>query len=259
MKTIAIINQKGGVGKTTTTINLGVSLAEKGKKILLVDLDAQANLTMSLGFEPDEIKNTITTIIENRVKDYNYKININNYILNKEGVDLIPSDIGLSSVDVKMLNALNRESILKNIIKEFKKEYDYIIIDCPPTLGLLTINALVAANSIIIPVQAQFLSIKGMEQLFDTVMGVKTQINPELEIEGILITMYKTSTNLSKEVLEVIKNTYGSHFKIFKNIIKDSTKVAEAPAQGQSLIKYNPKNDVTIAYQNLADEVLKNE
>jgi chromosome partitioning protein len=155
-KVISIANQKGGVGKTTTAISLGISLSKLNKKVLLIDLDGQANLTMSLGFEPDELYNTITNLIENRINDYNYSIEKSKYLIKAEGVYLLPADICLSSIEVKMLNTINRENILKNIVKEFKPMFDYIIIDCLPSLGNLTINALVASDSVIIPVQAQY-------------------------------------------------------------------------------------------------------
>ncbi len=257
-KVIAIANQKGGVGKTTTAISLGISLSRLNKKVLLVDLDGQANLTMSLGYDPDKLDNTITDLLESRIKDYNFKINKEKYILEIEGINLLPADIGLSGIEVKMLNTLNRESILKNIIREFKNDYDYILTDCSPSLGNITINALVAADSVIIPVQSQYLSLKGMEQLLETVQGVKAQINPDLEIEGILLTMFDKRTNLSKEVLESVKETYENYINIFRNVISVSTKIAEAPSQGISIFKYQPKSEVARSYELLAKEVIDN-
>lgn len=258
-KVIAIANQKGGVGKTTTAISLGISLAKLNKKVLLIDLDGQANLTISLGYDPDELDNTITNLIGNRINDYNFKIEKEMYILEVEDVNLLPADIGLSGIEVKMLNTLNRENILKNIIRDLRSDYDYIIIDCLPSLGNLTINALVAADSVIIPVQSQYLSLKGMEQLLETIRGVKTQINPDLQIEGILLTMYDKRTNLSKEVLEAVNNTYGKHINIFKNVISVSTKIAEAPSQGVSIFTYQPNNEAAKSYELLAKEVINNE
>ena len=259
-KVIAIANQKGGVGKTTTAISLGISLSKFNKKVLLVDLDGQANLTMSLGYDPDELENTITNLIENRIKDYNYKIEKDRYFIRtEESVNLLPADIGLSSIEVKMLNTINRENILKNIIRDFRIDYDYIIIDCLPSLGNLTINALVAADSVNIPVQSQYLSLKGMEQLLETIQGIKAQINPSLEVEGILLTMYDKRTNLSKEVLESVRETYGNYIKVFNNVISVSTKIAEAPSQGVSIFKYQPKNEVARSYELLAKEVINNE
>ncbi len=259
MKTIAIINQKGGVGKTTTAVSLGISLAQLGKKVLLVDLDGQANLTISLGFEPDEIENNLTKLIESRILKHDFVIDKKNYILNAEGVDIIPADITLSGMEAKMLYAINRECILKNILKDFKDDYDYILIDCLPSLGVLAVNALVSADSIIIPVQAQYLSLRGMEQLFETVNEIKGQLNPNLEIEGILLTMYNGSTTLSKEVSETIKEMYGNQIKVFENVIRISTKVAEAPSQGISIFKYNPTGKAAISYKLLANEVIAHE
>ena len=259
-KIIAIANQKGGVGKTTTAISLGISLTKFNKKVLLIDLDGQANLTMSLGYDPEELNNTITNLIENRIKDYNYIIEKDRYVIRtEESVNLLPADIGLSGIEVKMLNVINRENILKNIIHDFKDDYDYIVIDCLPSLGNLTVNALVAADSVIIPVQSQYLSVKGMEQLLGTIQGIKAQINPGLEVEGILLTMYDKRTNLSKEVLESVRETYGNYIKVFNNVISVSTKVAEAPSQGVSIFKYQPKNEVARSYELLAKEVIGNE
>lgn len=259
-KVIAIANQKGGVGKTTTAISLGISLSKFNKKVLLVDLDGQANLTMSLGYDPDELENTITNLIENRIKDYNYKIEKDRYVIRtEESVNLLPADIGLSSIEVKMLNTINRENILKNIIRDLRSDYDYIIIDCLPSLGNLTINALVASDSVIIPVQAQYLSLKGMEQLLETIQGVKAQINTNLQIEGVLLTMYDKRTNLSKEVFKTINDAYGNFINIFRNVISVSTKIAEAPSQGVSIFKYKPKSEVARSYELLAKEVINNE
>ncbi|MBP1926750.1 chromosome partitioning protein [Sedimentibacter acidaminivorans] len=258
-KVIAIANQKGGVGKTTTAISLGISLSRLKQKVLLIDLDGQANLTMSLGYEPDELNNTITNLIENRINDYNYKIDTEKYFIETEGIYLLPSDIGLSSIEVKMLNTLNRENILKNIIKDFKDMFDFILIDCLPLLGNLTINALAASDSVIIPVQSQYLSMRGMEQLMQTIIGIKAQINPNLEIEGILLTMYDKRTNLSKEVFDEIYETYGDYINVFENAITISTKIAEAPSQGVSIFTYNPNSEVAKSYELLAREVLNNE
>ena len=258
-KVIAVTNQKGGVGKTTTTINLGVALARNNKKVLLIDFDPQSNLTIGLGFNPDEIQHTISELIDIKANNYSYSIDKEKYILSSEGVDIIPSDIRLSSIEIKLLNVMNRESILKNIIANLKSDYDYILIDCLPSLGTLNINALVAADSVIIPVQAQFFSIKGMEQLLQSIISVKEQINYNLHIEGILLTMYDKRTNLSKEVKKVLQETYSVEIKTFDTIINISTKIAEAPSEGKSIFSYQPSSEVANNYYNLAKEVEQNE
>ena len=258
-KVIAITNQKGGVGKTTTTINLGVALAKNDKKVLLIDLDAQANLTIGLGFDPDEIEYTIAKLIDLKIDNFNFNIDREKFILSSEGVDIIPSDIRLSSTETKILNVINRESIIKNIISSLKSDYDYILIDCLPSLGTLNINALVAADSVIIPVQAQYFSIRGMEQLLHSIVNVRTQINPKLSIEGILITMYDKRTNLSKEVKKIIHEIYSNEICAFDTMINISTKVAEAPSEGKSIFTYYPDSEVANNYKQLANEVIKNE
>ncbi|QSX05454.1 ParA family protein [Sedimentibacter sp. zth1] len=255
-KIISIINQKGGVGKTTTTINLGVALAKLDKKVLLVDFDPQANLTIGLGFDPDEIKNTISSMIRKRIADDNCEINIVDYILKAENLDIIPSDIGLSGIEMLLFNTMNRENVFKNIIEEIKVNYDYILIDCMPSLNILPINALVASDSVIIPVQAHFYSLTGMEQLFETIKKVRRQINRNLEIEGVLLTMYDSRTSLSREVEKTLKSIYGETINIFKNKIVISTKAAEAPSQGKSLLSYQPRAEAAKNYHMLAEELL---
>ncbi len=224
-KVLAITNQKGGVGKTTTTINLGVALAKNDKKVLLIDLDAQANLTIGLGFDPDEIEYTIAKLIDLKIDNFNYNIDRDKFILSSEGVDIIPSDIRLSSTEIKIFNVINRESIIKNIITSLKNDYDYILIDCLPSLGTLNINALVAADSVIIPVQAQYFSIRGMEQLLQSIVNVRTQINSKLSVEGIL--------------KKIIHEIYSNEISTFDTMINISTKIAEAPSEGKSIFTYH--------------------
>ncbi len=254
-KIISIVNQKGGVGKTTTAINLGIGLQKLGKRVLLVDLDSQANLTIGMGFDPEEIPETIADIIFKKLNDDSIKIDKNKYLLTKEGVDIIPSDMKLSGVENLMINAMNRENILKNILEEISNDYDYILIDCLPSLGMLTINALAVADSVIIPVQAQFYSLKGMQQLMNTIAKIKRQINKQLKIEGILVTMFDKRTNLSKEVAAAVRKVYGNDIKVFDTVIGISTKAAEAPSQGMSLIKYDKKGEVASNYEKLASEI----
>lgn len=255
-KIISIMNQKGGVGKTTTTANLGVALGKNNKKVLLVDLDPQANLTIGFGLEPDCIEKTTSMLIKERINNDNCKININEYIISVEEIDIIPSDISLAGIEMLLFNTMNRENVLKNILADVKDKYDYILIDCMPSLNILPINALVASDSVIIPVQAQFFSLSGMEQLFETIQKVRRQINTKLNIEGVLLTMYDKRTSLSKEVEIALQSIYGDTVRIFKSKIVISTKAAEAPSQGESLLKYQPKAEASKNYNKLAKEIL---
>ncbi len=202
-KVIALTNQKGGVGKTTTAVNLGVALAQQGKKVLLIDADAQANLTMSLGYSrPDDLPDTLSTIMQDIIDDKS--VDVSRSILHHdEGVDLLPSNIELSGLEVRLINAISRESVLKTCINEVKKNYDTVLIDCMPSLGMLTINALAAADSVVIPTQPHYLSAKGLELLLRSVSKVKRQINPHLRIDGILMTMVMPRTNISKEITAI--------------------------------------------------------
>ena len=258
MKTIAIANQKGGVGKTTTAVNLGIGLAQAGKKVLLIDFDAQGSLTESLGYVPDELETTIADLMEKTMNER--KIMPYEGILHhKEGVDLMPANIELSGMEVTLVNTMSRELILKDYLRNVKKDYDYILIDCTPSLGMLTINALAAADSVIIPVQAQYLPLKGLEQLMRTIGKVKRQLNPHLAIDGILITMTDNRTNLSKDVSSLLRENYGEQVKIFKSEIPSSVKASETSIEGKSIYAYKPKSKVAESYRELTKEVLENE
>lgn len=214
---IAIANQKGGVGKTSVTVNLGTSLARQGKKVLLCDIDPQSNLTMCMGFHnPDELPCTMAHIFKGQIEE-TFIHQKEDYILHKEGCDIIPSSIQLAGIEPSLVNAMSRENILKSFLSNIKDEYDIILLDCMPSLGMLTINALVAATSVLIPVQAHYLSAKGLEMLISTVSKVKRNINPNLEFEGIIITMYNERLNFSKAILAELEKAYGNHIHIFKN------------------------------------------
>ena len=253
---IVVTNQKGGVGKSTTCENLGIGLAMEGKKVLLVDTDPQGSLTISMGWQqPDELPTTLSTLIRKAMNDQ--PIQPGEGILHHaEGVDLIPVNIELAGLEVALVNSMNREKMLKQVLESAKREYDYILLDCMPSLGMLTINALAAADTTLIPVQAQYLSAKGLEQLLQTVGKVRRQINPKLKIEGILLTMTDSRTNYGKQIDTLIRQAYGSKIKVFDQTIPRSVRAAETSAAGKSIFQHDPKGKVAEAYQSLAREVL---
>ena len=253
---IVVTNQKGGVGKSTTCENLGIGLAMEGKKVLLVDTDPQGSLTISMGWQqPDELPTTLSTLMQKAMNDQ--PIQPGEGILHHaEGVDLIPANIELAGLEVALVNSMNREKRLKQVLESAKREYDYILLDCMPSLGMLTINALAAADTTLIPVQAQYLSAKGLEQLLQTVGKVRRQINPKLKIEGILLTMTDSRTNYGKQIDTLIRQAYGSKIKVFDQTIPRSVRAAETSAAGKSIFQHDPKGKVAEAYQSLAREVL---
>ena len=258
-RVIAIANQKGGVGKTTTTSNLGIGLARQGKKVLLIDADAQGSLTASLGIrEPDRLEITLATIMGNIINDEEIRSDYG-ILSHDEGVDFIPGNIELSGLETSLINVMSRETVLRTYIDLQRDNYDYILIDCMPSLGMITINVFTCADSILIPVQVAYLQIKGLEQLIKTIGKVKRQINQKLKIEGILLTMVDNRTNYAKDISNLLIENYGSKVHIFENSIPMSVRAAEISAEDVSIYKHDPNGKVASAYQSLTKEVLCNE
>ena len=256
-KIIAIANQKGGTGKTCTTVNLGIGLANQGKKVLVVDTDPQGDLTTSLGFKNiDDLPITLSTIMGKIIEDIPIKPQ-EGILHHEEGIDLIPANIELSAMEMSLVTAMSREYVLRNYLQQVKQNYDYILLDCMPSLGMITINALSAADSVIIPVQAHYLPAKGMTQLIKTIGKVKRQLNPQLKMQGILITLVEGRTNLAKSVSTTLREQYGSAVKVFKTEIPKGIAAAETSAEGKSIYAYDKDSSVAKAYEAFTKEVLK--
>lgn len=248
-RTIAITNQKGGVGKTTTAINLSACLAEAGQRVLTVDFDPQGNTTSGLGLEKGNIDNTVYELLMG-------ECTIDQCIFQsiQERLDVMPSDVDLAGAEIELLDMNNKEKILKNNLDKIRDNYDFIIIDCPPSLNLLTINALTAANTVLVPIQCEYYALEGLSQVLKTVNLVKKKLNPNLEIEGVVFTMYDSRTNLSLQVVENVKDNLKQN--IYKTIIPRNIRLAEAPSHGLPINKYDTKSSGAESYRMLADEVM---
>lgn len=251
-KIIAVVNQKGGVAKTTTVVNLGAYLAQAGKKVLIIDIDPQGNASSGLGVDRDSLELCIYDVLINDIP-------VEGVILDTEipGLQVLPATISLAGAEIELVSSANREQKLKNALAEVKDDYDYIIIDCPPSLGLLTLNALTAADSMIIPIQCEYYALEGLSQLMNTFQLVKKHLNPQLEIEGVLLTMFDARTNLAIQVVDEVKEFFKG--KVYSSIIPRNVRLSEAPSHGKPISLYDPKSRGAEVYQQLAMEVMENE
>ena len=256
-KVIAIANQKGGVGKTTTTVNLGIGLARKGKRVVLIDADPQGSMTVSLGIdEPDKIEYSLANVLMDVVNEE--EIDYAKIILkHEENIDFIPANIELAGLEVSMVNVMSRELVMKRFISNIKENYDYILIDCMPSLGIMPLNSLAAADSVIIPSQPSFLSAKGLDLLMHSISQVKRQINPKLKIDGILFTMVDSRTNEAKEIIASLRAHYGEKIRVFGTEIPFSVRAAETSGRGKSIYAHDKNGKVAAAYHALTKEVLE--
>ena len=253
---IAISNQKGGVGKTTTCVNLGIGLVRAGKKVLLVEADAQGSLAVSLGIqEPDKLDVTLVNILEKVINDEEVEP-WEGIICHEEGIDFIPANIELAGLETALVNIMSRETVMRQFLQEMRQQYDYILIDCMPSLGMITINALVAADYVLVPVEAAYLPVKGLQQLIKTIGNIHRKLNPSLEILGILLTKVDRRTNFARETSTKIREVYGDRVHIFENCIPLSVRAAETAAEGKSIYLHDPRGAVAEGYLSLTEEVL---
>ncbi|MBO4941329.1 MAG: ParA family protein [Clostridia bacterium] len=250
-KVIAIANQKGGVGKTTTAVNLSACLGQKGKKTLLIDIDPQGNSTSGLGVDPRKIEKSIYDCLINDVPMREVLVDTG-----FEGLWVCPSNINLAGAELELVAKENREYVLKNAISEIKEDFDFIFIDCPPSLGLITLNSFTAADSILVPIQCEYYALEGLGQLTNTIKMIKKKLNPELSLEGVLLTMFDARTNLSIQVVDEVKKFFKG--KVYASIIPRNVRLSEAPSFGQPIIQYDRHSKGAACYMDLADEVIEN-
>ena len=256
-KVIAITNQKGGVGKTTSTVNLGVGLAMQGKRVLLIDADPQGSLTVSLGVKnPDDLEVSLATVMSDVIEDRPLHVDTG-IIAHKEGIDLLPSNIELSGMETALFNTMSREYVLKSYVSMARTNYDFILIDCMPSLGMMTVNALVAADSVIIPSQPSFLSTKGLDLLLHSISRIRRGINPNLQIDGILLTMVDSRTNNARDIISAPRASVGQNINVFATEIPHSVRAVECSVTGESIFRHDPNGKVAAAYENLTREVME--
>ncbi len=257
-RVLAIANQKGGVGKTTTALNLGAALVERSRNVLLIDLDQQGSLTISAGLNPDELNETIYTVLSSfadpKIKQPTQLASIIQH-LPEIGADFAPANIELAALDLELTSAYSREHILKRALTPVRDQYDYILLDCPPSLGLIVVNALTAADEIIVPLQTDYLATKGVKLLMDTIDVITSQLNPDLRIAGIVLTQADQRTSHTRQIIDLTRSAFADHVRVFNTLIKLSVRLKEAPITGQSILSYDPTSEAASAYRQLAEEV----
>lgn len=259
MSVISLINLKGGVGKTVSSINIASSFAKYEKKVLIIDTDSQGNIAKSLGMNPNDMENTMADLISEAIDDEVTQKRVKECIRQAGNLDIIPSNLLLSKLEYKLMNAVSRETILKDIVSQLEDMYEYIIIDCPPSLGLMVKNALTASDYVLIPVEAHYLSFDSLMDMLDTVDTVKKKLNPNLQIAGIFLTMYQSRTLMGQGVKDKVHEIYGNTIKVFDDCIPFSIKASEQTLAGKSLIDIAPQHPISVAYMNIAKELMANE